>query len=410
VLFAVPATVTVLVVTLSWLLMPVMGITAAGLAWLVTQLLVAGGILLVTAPWLPPPLAGRIDAVRSSSALRRIGDTPFTESGIPEAATWELRERLAGGSTSVVVDVGPVEGPGALLKAADSARGRVELHWQTEVLNRLHGDQRIRHWSGLVPRILRAGEEGGSYFVLESRLAGEGSAAALLDPARRRTLSSSAISIISELHRCTAQVAKVRHDDLRRWVHDRMDTVVDRLPKTLHGAARGIEGALADALRGRSLAVGWTHGDYGPGNILTDPDGRVVGIVDWCNADPRGLPALDVTGFLVLSSVVADGDELGELVIRWISQAPPPAHDILARSQRMLGGERVDERVLCLLAWLQHVSQSLVKSPQYGANPVWMRRNVRAVVERAPAVLGTRGPLLVDATGGAAASRGTYRQ
>jgi hypothetical protein len=38
-----------------------------------------------------------------------------------------------------------------------------------------------------------------------------------------------------------------------------------------------------------------------------------------------------------------------------------------------------------------HVSQSLTKSPQYGANPVWVRRNLRSVVERAPELLRTGG-------------------
>jgi O-antigen/teichoic acid export membrane protein len=405
VLFGVPATVTVLVVTLSWLLMPLMGIAAVGLSWLVTQLLVAGGILLVTAPWLPPPLAGRIDAARSALLLRRIGAAPFAGSGIAEAENWGMRERLAGGSTSVVVDVGPDEGPGALLKVADSARGQAELRWQTEVLRQLHGDPRIRHWSVLVPRILRAGEENGGYYVLESRLAGEVCTKALLDPARRRTFSSSAVAIVSELHRCTSQVVPVRDDDLVRWVHDRMDTVVAKLPKTLHDDARRIEAVLADGLRGRSLPVAWTHGDLTPGNILTDPDGRVVGIIDWCNADARGLPALDVMGFLVLSGVLTEGEELGELVLRWISQTPPPCHDIVARSQRMLGGDLVDSKVLCLLAWLQHVAQSLVKSPQYGANPVWMRRNVRAVVESAPALLAQPAPPLQSVPGFPAPSR-----
>jgi O-antigen/teichoic acid export membrane protein len=387
VLFGVPATVTVLVVTMSWLLMPMLGITAVGLAWLVAQLLVAGGILLTTAPWLPPPIGARVDAARSALLLRRIGAAPFADTGLADGETWGVRGRLSGGSTSVVVEVGPEQGPGALLKAADTGRGQVELRWQTEVLGRLHADARIRHWSVLVPRVLAAGEVGGSYYVVESRLPGEGSAAVLLDPARRRRVSSSAITTISELHRCTSEVVPVTDDDLNRWVHARMAPVVARLPKALRDSARRIEDALADELRGRSLAVGWTHGDFGPGNILTGADGRVVGVVDWCNADARGLAALDVMGYLVLSSVVADGEELGGLVIRWISETPPPAHDVLARSQRMLGGEQVDAKVLCLLAWLQHVSQSLVKSPQYGANPVWVRRNLRSVVERAPALL-----------------------
>ncbi|OLT15799.1 hypothetical protein BJF78_15480 [Pseudonocardia sp. CNS-139] len=380
VLFAVPASVTVLVVTGSWLLMPALGITAVGLSWLLAQLVVAGAILLTRAPWLPPPLGPKLDTARATLLLRRVGAAPFGGA----MTGWALRERLSGGSTSVVVEVGPADGPGALLKAADTARGSVELRWQTEVLNRLHTDPRIRHWAVLVPRVLSDGEVRGSYYAVESRLAGAVSAAGLVDPALRRRLAASAIATVSELHRCTSEVVRVGDDDLRRWVHDRMAVVRRRLPPALRADARRLEQELADGLRGRRLAVGWTHGDYGPGNILTGPDGRVVGVVDWCNADPRGLLALDVMGFLILSGVVAEGEQLGDLVVRWLAQTPPPAHDVVARSQRMHGGELVDERVLCLLAWLQHVAQSLVKSPQYGANPVWMRRNVRAVVQQRP--------------------------
>jgi hypothetical protein len=63
----------------------------------------------------------------------------------------------------------------------------------------------------------------------------------------------------------------------------------------------------------------------------------------------------------------------------------------VARAQRQLGGAVLEPSLLCLLAWLVHVSQSLTKSPQYGANPVWVRRNLRSVVERAPELLGPGG-------------------
>ncbi|HYH31926.1 MAG TPA: phosphotransferase [Pseudonocardia sp.] len=387
VLVGVPAAVALLVVTVSWLLIPHLGITAVGLAWLVAQVVVATGILVATAPWLPPLLATRIDAARSAVLLRRIGDAPFVDSGIAEAGSWALRERLAGGSTSVVVGVGPEQGPGALLKAVDTARGQAELHWQSEVLGRLHADPRIAHWSVLVPRILAAGEVDGSAYVVESRLPGDPGADALRDAARRRRFTSSAISTISELHRCTSAVETVGEDDLRRWVHEPMAVVLARLPRPLHAPARQLERELVDGLRGRRVAVGWYHGDYTPGNVLTDPQGRAVAVVDWCNAHPRALPALDVVTFLMLSDVLADGEELGDLVVRWASASPPPAHDLVARTQRLLGGALLEPGLLCLLAWLLHVSQALTKSPQYGANPVWVRRNLRSVVERAPGLL-----------------------
>jgi hypothetical protein len=63
-------------------------------------------------------------------------------------------------------------------------------------------------------------------------------------------------------------------------------------------------------------------------------------------------------------------------------------------AQRQLGGAMLEPGLLCLLAWLVHVSQSLTKSPQYGANPVWVRRNLRSVVERAPDLLRTGGPVV----------------
>lgn len=406
VLVGVPAAVALLVVGVSWLFLPVLGITAVGLAWLVAQVVVAAGILVATAPWLPPLLATRIDAARSAVLLRRIGAAPFVDSGIAGAHDWALRERLAGGSTSVVVGVGPEQGPGALLKAVDTARGQEELRWQSEVLARLHSDPRIAHWSALVPRVLATGEVAGSAYVVESRLPGEPGAQALRDPVRRRRFTASAISTISELHRCTSTVVTVDEDDLRRWVHEPMAVVRARLPRPLHEQARQLEQELADGLRGRRVAVGWYHGDYTPGNVLTDPEGRAVAVVDWCNAHPRALPALDVVTFLMLSAVLADGEELGDLVVGWLTASPPPAHDLLARSQRLLGGALLEPGLLCLLAWLLHVSQALTKSPQYGANPVWVRRNLRSVVERAPGLLRAGVPVVPAPARPAAAAAG----
>jgi O-antigen/teichoic acid export membrane protein len=394
VVVGVPAALALLVVAISWLLIPRLGITAVGVAWFVAQVVVAAGILVATAPWLPPLLATRIDAARSAVLLRRIGAAPFVDSGIADAQSWSLRERLAGGSTSVVVGVGPDQGPGALLKAVDTARGQAELHWQSEVLTRLHADPRIAHWSVLVPRTLASGQVDGSGYVVESRLPGVPGADALRDPRRRRRFTSSAISTISELHRCTSSVVIVNEDDLRRWVHEPMAVVLERLPRPMHEPAHRLERELADGLRGRRVAAGWYHGDYTPGNVLTDPDGRAVAVVDWCNAHPRALPTLDVVTFLMLSDVLADGEELGDLVIRWMSASPPPAHDLVARSQRLLGGTLLEPGLLCLLAWLLHVSQALAKSPQYGANPVWVRRNLRSVVERAPGLLSAGEPVV----------------
>jgi hypothetical protein len=36
---------------------------------------------------------------------------------------------------------------------------------------------------------------------------------------------------------------------------------------------------------------------------------------------------------------------------------------------------------LLLLTWLRHVGGNLADSTRYAANPVWMRRNVRSVLD-----------------------------
>ena len=52
--------------------MPYLGIAAVGAAWLAAQTVIAGGILVATAPWLPPLLSTRVDAMRSAALLRRV--------------------------------------------------------------------------------------------------------------------------------------------------------------------------------------------------------------------------------------------------------------------------------------------------------------------------------------------------
>jgi len=132
VLFGVPAAVAILVIALSWLLMPHLGIAAVGAAWLGTQTVIAAGILVATAPWLPPLLSTRVDAVRSAALLRRV--RPLVDAH--GDAGWVLGKRLSGGSDSVVVGFGPV-GPdgdgatGALLKASDSPQGQAQLPTRT---------------------------------------------------------------------------------------------------------------------------------------------------------------------------------------------------------------------------------------------------------------------------------------
>lgn len=387
VLFGVPATAAMLVIVLAWLLMPHLGVTGVGLAWLIGQSVVGAGILVANAPWLPPLLSTRVDTVRSNALLRRVVPAALRSTGLGDTTGWTVHDRLAGGSESVVVTVGPAGAPAALLKACDTPRSRADLRHQTEVLTTLHTDPRVAHWIGIVPSVLGQSEVGGSYCVLESLLPGEPGTAALRDPLRSRVFSASALTVIGELHRATARAAVVGDDLLQHWVHGPMEKVIGVLPR-LREDATALAARLDRRMRGRRLPVGWMHGDFGPVNTLTDATGRLTGVVDWCDADERGLPVLDVMVFLHLSRVIADGEELGSIVLRWLRDGLPAEADLLRRAQRGLGGDALDPSTLALLGWLHHVSTVIAKSREFASNPVWLRRNVRSVLRSAGGLLG----------------------
>jgi len=393
--FGVPAAAAVLVVGGSVLLVPALGIVGAGLAWLVGQSLVAAVILLATARWLPPVLSGRIDALRSAGLLRRVGSAA-AQLRLPGAAAWRVRRQLAGGSESVVAVIGPDDGEdgaegaahgalhGALLKASDTPRSREGLAWQTEVLDRLHADERLGGLRALLPEVLGAGEVGESYCVIESLVPGESGLHALRDPERTDTFVASATDALEQLHRCTGRIQVIGDAELRNWVYEPLERVREIVPAALHQETHWLAEQLDAALRGRRARVGWTHGDFGPVNLLTDDEGRVSGIVDWCEARPDGLQVLDV---VVMSQFCVvhgrGGPELGPLVQQWLADPP----EQVARAQHRLGGDAVDPRVLTTLGWLQHVAEVARKSARAAANPVWNRRNVRGPLRRARQVL-----------------------
>ncbi|WP_143517605.1 phosphotransferase [Pseudonocardia sp. MH-G8] len=390
--FGVPTALSVLAIGVSWTLMPRLGILAVGLGWLIAQCVVASVVLVMYARWLPGPLAGWVDALHNTALLRRVGSDGLRRTGGPATAGWEIGDRMGGGSETVVVAVGPPGERRALLKAADTAHGQHELRQQTAALAALHADPRLQHWTPLLPRVLGTAEVGDTYCSTESMLPGGSGPEALADPARRVPFLSSAVAAISELHRRTATLRRVGDAELDRWVHRPMAEVSRVLPASLRPDADRLATVLDLRLRGQTVPVGWTHGDYLPVNLLAAPDGRVSAIVDWCTAEPDGLPVLDVALFLAMAHAEVEGDELGPLVLRWAARTPPREAETLARCQAAPGASIVSPEVLVLLGWLQHVSQCVARSDRMAANPVWNRRNVRPVVREAADLLAS-GPV-----------------
>jgi hypothetical protein len=82
---------------------------------------------------------------------------------------------------------------------------------------------------------------------------------------------------------------------------------LEQLAETEPRAARVISRAqdLGQRLRRRCVTTTLVHGDYWPGNLLTDK-GEVSGVVDWERIEPEGSPLRDPARFVLAHSYYLD--------------------------------------------------------------------------------------------------------
>jgi aminoglycoside phosphotransferase len=326
--------------------------------------------------WLPRPTFGPLAARRARALARRAAPVALARLAGAGAGGWRLGELLAGRGDTCVFAVRDDVGSPALLKATGTRQGRRQLEHQVDVLAALHADERLGPWARLVPRTLDAGDVDGVHFVLEARLPGtDPRGAPAADRARAVPM---ALAAIDELQARTATVAPTDAATVDRWVR----APAARVRAVVRGANRAaldrVEAELVTALSGCEAARSWAHGDYNKTNVLLD-DGRVSGIVDWTEGEPDGLVGADAVTLLVFEPVLA-GRELGPVLLDRLAD-PGPVAEVVARMQRGVGGPELPTRTMLLLSWLRHVGGNLADSTRYAANPVWMHRNVRAVLQ-----------------------------
>jgi aminoglycoside phosphotransferase (APT) family kinase protein len=304
--------------------------------------------------------------------------------GVPEAA---VRAALAGGwrrertlttlSGTAVIMVSAPGGRTGVLKISAAGPGTASLRREHEVLSRLSGDERLGEWRDLLPAPLRWGETGGGAYLLTSRLPGRDGRH--LPPGTAGGLTEAAVHAIAPLHRHGHAVAEVDATMLRDWV----DEPAARLAEVTRPArAARVAAALRAGLAGRRVTLGWTHGDFHPGNVLASSPERVAGIVDWDQARGRDLVAADLAFWLLTVPGTGRPREFGARVAARLGAGRcwTPAE-----SRLLAGGADGDPeagRALLLLAWLRHVTGNLAKSGRYARSPLWLYGNVRPVLRQ----------------------------
>jgi O-antigen/teichoic acid export membrane protein/aminoglycoside phosphotransferase (APT) family kinase protein len=398
---------------LSYLLVPRLGLTGPGLAWLISQSVVATVLLLTE---FRPIL---LENVNSSLLLRLAAypRRPFLawkdrkiynniQAALPQiekdtARVPELQkigalsiERVFRTASDMTVaflcskDDGRDAG---VLNLPRSQHAQKSFERQTEVIDTLQSIEALGDWRCLLPVILVEGQIKGRPYWITRRIPGK-EAGTLFDqaPLRQQILIESARSIHA-LHTSTEKEVQINADLLERWVFEPVrDLEQSKINLSRKSGSQiqleRLSGELKESLMGKRMRTSWVHGDYWPGNILVTPDGRsLTGIVDWDQAMPDDLPYLDLLTLIITTRRWVEHKEIGDIILDLIKDATWTPEEAALLEIGGFGDAVPDEvttRAMLLLYWLRHVRANITKSQRYHVHPLWVAKNYDAVLSR----------------------------
>jgi O-antigen/teichoic acid export membrane protein len=354
----------VLVLGLVAVLVPRLGVVGGGLAWLTAQCVIAGLILLHDHA---PKLKVKLVRLRQGGVPAQVVRTAMAN------GTWESEKALRTASDTAVVMVKVTEGRPGVLKVAASNSGVDSLRREVEVLRALSSDERLGAWRSMLPVPWQAGGVGGGgAFLLTSRLPG-----ARLQPGLASRITASAFYAIAPLHNLNRAVRVADDALLRSWVDEPVAEIARAVDDT--ASLERMAGGLHEYFAGRRVTLGWTHGDFYPGNVLAGPDGLVTGIVDWSQAREQDLIALDLVFWLLTVPCRGAPRSFGGRVAAGLSRPWTERESSLIGT--VTDGDPISKRALLLLAWLRHVAGNLEKSDRYADSVLWSRRTIAPVLK-----------------------------
>lgn len=303
---------------------------------------------------------------RSPEGPNADGDDPIA-TALPDARHWLL---LTGGEESDNKVVGlpfPERGSAPALVAKFGRVGKADaaLDREAEVLSDLE-----RELPGVpgVPRLRASGTSAGARAVLQDAMLGSPLGSEL----HRAGFASLAPALTEWLVSLAGNPPLQAPSD---WWRQLVGDPVDELEAD-HG------GLLPDgfASRARSALAGlgamplvWEHRDLGPWNVVIRAAGPAA--IDWEDAEPRGLPGLDLAYLLATSALLVEGSlddvsDTNRIVERYERLLDPGTETgrVVARSfatyRERLGIGEADFQRLRLLCWIVQALIALRRQPE----------------------------------------------
>ncbi len=318
-------------------------------------------------------VAARFGAIAPLCAIARLSGPPTDPVGegdeialaLPAPEPWLL---LTGGSKSENKVVGLPHSPGRdsglAVKFARVAKAGTALEREAEILDQLKVERPAL--TG-VPWLRASGKRAGQRAIVQDAMGGMLLSAGLSDAGFAEVAPKLTHWLIALAGEPQAQPASAWS---QRLIFDPLDQferdLGDRLPAGLSERAGR---ALADL---GELPLVWEHRDFGPWNVVLEADGS-ASVIDWEDAEPLGLPGLDLIYVLVTSSLLIEGalDDTGDVerIVAGYRRLLDPetargkiAAACVAEYRQQLGvGERDFER-LRLLCW---IVQALIAGGDY---------------------------------------------
>jgi O-antigen/teichoic acid export membrane protein len=372
-------------------LLDMFGELGMGIAWLVAQIVIAAmlaGAAWRRAGWSRAPIRAFVAQSASRepfNLLRR-----FREFLLGRATAGVVREAVSricngsGGPTWRCQGILQVRGqiallalgsrPGqrtALMRVAHGAEGIVRLRRQSEVLRTFKADPCLREFCTVLPVVLGEGHAAGSAYVIEQPTAGEPGDTVLSHAGGRAQALASAATAIAELHNRTASACVIDDAWLFEWIDRPIDLVNGAAPWVIPS---GRVAAAFEAIRrheraawaGRVVALGWSHGNFGPSSIQFSSDGaRVTGIADWGLARGNAPAAFDLCHLALTTRMLVSGQEIGEVVCDLLRDPCWNPDEQRCFAGQSLASSASEIRMLVLLAWLHHIAGNRVGSARY---------------------------------------------
>jgi aminoglycoside phosphotransferase (APT) family kinase protein/SAM-dependent methyltransferase len=255
------------------------------------------------------------------------------------------------------------------------------LHHRT--LETLAADTRIPEAvRRLFPAPLAHGRFDGQVFFAETGLTGELGRIYYSRSTRRydRAIVNAA-RVLRQLRRATEEPVVIDEREFDRLCGAWLVELRDLVPAKSRDGVEAMAVMLRETLIGRTVPLGWYHGDYDFANLLYGPDDDVTGILDFEIFDPRGLPLIDLLCLLARRPIRSGGFAFGTLFVRSIlgRELPPLEADLLAEEMRALEIDDRLYRALALSSWLNHMR--LRRDSWLVRSPSWLDANLHAVVE-----------------------------